>query len=453
MKRIVILVFLGVVSSVFGQRLSFNITNDSIDNEFYLTKINNEILETITIESFNFNVDVNFEDGYYFLQKEDEKALLYLKKNDEFSISFDAKNFQKSLTFSGRRGAGRNTYLHSKRASLLDADGNLKPFYKKEFYEGDEKEYMSRLDQFYKGFYGTLFGSGFDEGFVNEESKNLQYGYYLDILKFERAKKHYEFKDSIQVSPSFLAPLNSIHFDNQLFSDSYPSYNELAVLKWQNDIENTNDYPVMEGIVASIRTEAIQKGLLERLYETMSKDEPSRMRAYFDFIKAYSKDVTLMAKAKEKSAEIRQEEAAKNLSKFSYLNTNGEQVKLADFKGNYIFLYIWATFCKDCVNEFKNIEKLREDFEDDNIVFIGVSVDKKEDFNKWSGIVKEAEIQKSAMQLFFDDTRSKIISAYNLSSIPSVVVLSLKGEKMELDIKDIDTKKTERLLRKLFDEK
>ena len=72
MKRIVILVFLGVVSSVFGQRLSFNITNDSIDNEFYLTKINNEILETITIESFNFNVDINFEDGYYFLQKEDE---------------------------------------------------------------------------------------------------------------------------------------------------------------------------------------------------------------------------------------------------------------------------------------------------------------------------------------------------------------------------------------------
>ena len=123
MKRIVILVFLGVVSSVFGQRLSFNITNDSIDNEFYLTKINSEILETITIESFNFNVDINFEDGYYFLEKEDEKALLYLKKNDEFTISFDANNFQKSLSFSGKRGAGRNTYIHSKSSELLDKDG------------------------------------------------------------------------------------------------------------------------------------------------------------------------------------------------------------------------------------------------------------------------------------------------------------------------------------------
>lgn len=451
MKRIVILVFLGVVSSVFGQRLSFNITNDSIDNEFYLTKINSEILETITIESFNFNVDINFEDGYYFLEKEDEKALLYLKKNDEFTISFDANNFQKSLSFSGKRGAGRNTYIHSKSSELLDKDGNIKPFYKKEFYEGNEQEFLSRLDQYYKGFYGTLFGSRFDESFVNEESKNLQYGYYLDILKFDRAKKYYQFKDSVKASSAFLAPLASIHFDNQLFSDKYPSYDELAILKWQNDIENTNDYPVMEGIVASIRTEAIQKGLLERLYETMSKDKPSRMRAYLDFIKAYSKDNSLIAKAKDKLAEIRQEEAVKNLSKFSYLNTNGEKIKLADFKGNYIFLYVWATFCKDCVNQFEDIKNLKEKFDDKNIVFVGVSVDKKEDFEKWSGIIKESGLRSNAVQLFFDDARSKIISAYDLSSIPAITVLSLKGEKMELDIKEIDSKKTERLLKKLFD--
>ena len=452
MKRISILLFLCLVNFVYGQRLSFNITNDSIDSEFYLTKINNEILETITIEALNFNVDINFEDGYYFLQKEDEKVLLYLKKNDEFSISFDADNFQKSLSFTGKRGAGRNTYMHSKNAELLDKDGNVKPFHPKEFYAGNENQYLSRLDQYYKGFYGTLFGSGFDEGFVNEESKNLQYGYYLDILKFEKAKKHYEFTDSIQVSDAFLAPLNSIHFDNQLFSDTYESYNKMAVLKWQKDIEATNDYPVMEGIVASIRTEAIQKGLLERLYETMSKDEPSRMRAYLDFIKAYSKDNRLIAKAKTRLAEIRQEEAVKNLSRFSYLNTNGEEVKLADFKGNYIFLYIWASFCKDCVNEFKNIEKLRDNFEDKNIIFVGVSVDKKEDFEKWSGIVKDSELKKTALQLFFDGTRSKIVKAYDISSIPALIVLSLKGERMEIDIKEVDSKKTQRQLRKLFDD-
>ena len=75
-----------------------------------------------------------------------------------------------------------------------------------------------------------------------------------------------------------------------------------------------------------------------------------------DSVYLYSKDNSLIAKAKDKLAEIRQEEAVKNLSKFSYLNTNGEKIKLADFKGNYIFLYVWATFCKDCVNQFEDIK-------------------------------------------------------------------------------------------------
>ena len=60
MKRILTIVFIGLVTVMYGQRLSFNITNDSINKEFYLTKINNEIVETITIESFNFNVDINY---------------------------------------------------------------------------------------------------------------------------------------------------------------------------------------------------------------------------------------------------------------------------------------------------------------------------------------------------------------------------------------------------------
>ncbi|WP_100926402.1 TlpA family protein disulfide reductase [Tenacibaculum sp. SZ-18] len=451
MKRILTIVFIGLTSVIYGQRLSFNITNDSIKKEFYLTKITNEIVETITIESFNFNVDINLDEGYYFLKKEDEKTLLYLKRNDEFTISFDGENFLKSLTFSGKRGAGRNTYLHSKNIELLDQDGNLNTFYKRNFYEGNENKYVRRLDQYYKGFYGTIFGSGFEESFINEESKNLQYGYYLDILKFEKAKKYYDFKDSIQISKAYLAPLRSVLFDNQLFSDRYQSYNDLAVLKWQIDIEKTNNYSVMKGIIASIRTEAIQKALLVRLYETMAKDDPNRMRAYLDLIKAYSKDNQLIARSKAKLSVIAQEEAEKNLSRFSYLNTNGEEVKLADFKGNYIFLYLWATFCKDCVNEFKNIEKLRDNFEDKNIVFVGVSVDKKEDFDKWSGLVNESGIKTSAMQLFFDDARSKLIKAYEISSIPALVLLSLKGEKMKIDIKEIDSKKTQRSLRKLFD--
>jgi peroxiredoxin len=453
MKRVLFILMICQTSWMFAQRLSFSISNDSIDNEFYLTKINHKVLETVTIESFNFNVDINFEDGYYIFKKDQDEVLLYLKKNDEFSIAYDAYDFHESISFSGNLGGGRNTYLRSKITKQIDDDGNMRPFYERSFYEGNEQDYLRRLDRYYKGFYGTLFGSGFDDDFVNEESKNLQYGYYLDMLKFEKAKKYYQFNDSVIVSDRFLLPLRNIHFDNQLFSDKYPSYNELAIMKWVTDIQNTNDYPVMEDIIASIRTEAIQKGVLVRLYELMDTNEPDRMNAYIDFIKRYSKDNKLIELAKAKTVVVvKKEEVSKKLTQFDFLNTNAESVKLADFKGNYMFIYIWASFCKDCVNEFKNIEKLRNTFEDENIVFIGVSLDKEENFKKWTTSVKENDIQSSAQQLFFNDARSRIIKEYGISSIPAVVLLSGKGEKLSIKIKEIGSEKTEKMLKSLFEE-
>ncbi|CAM1342150.1 TlpA family protein disulfide reductase [Tenacibaculum amylolyticum] len=449
MKKLVLCLFLLSTGLLFGQRLSFSIRNDSINNEFFLTKINGKIVERITIDELNFTLDTNLDDDYYILEKEDDKILLYLKRNDEFAIAFDADDINNSIAFSGKRGAGRNTYLHSKRTPLLDRTGNKKNFYKKAFYKGDENEYLARLDNFYKGFYGTLFSGGFDQGFIDEESKNLQYGYYLDMLKFDSAKKHYKFNDSIKASDTFLAPLSSLHFDNQLFSDTYDSYNDLAILKWKRDIENSNDYPVMEDIIASIRVEAIQQGVLESLYEAMSNETPDRQRTYYEFIKKYAKTNKLIAKAKEKYAEVRQVEAEKNLSKFSFLNTNQEKVKLADFKGNFIFLYIWASFCKECVEEFKNIQELRDKFADKNIVFVGVSIDKEENYDEWVQLVKENGLKASAEQLFYDGSKSRFVKAYNLSTIPKFVILSLKGEVIPTKTTKVSSKKTERLLNKL----
>lgn len=452
MKKIMLVLLLVQTVLLSAQRLNFNIQNDSIDNELYLTKLNGKVLETIRLETLNFTTDINFDEGYYFLQKEEDKVLLYLHKNDEFSISYDADDFNRSLKFSGKKGAVRNNYLLNKRTERIDATGIESDFYKRKFYQGDENAYLERLDNYYKGFYGILFASNFSERFINEESKNLQYGYYADILKFEKAKKHYKFTDSIKISKAFYAPLQSIPFDNQLFSDRYNAYNELAVLKWKRDIENSNDYPVMEGIVADIQTSTIQKRLLVRLYKAMSKDAPSRMKAYLDFIKRYAKDNALIAKAKRKYDEVRQVEAEKKLSKFRFKSTNRESVTLADFKGNYIFIYLWMSSCKDCLKTFKTIEKLSDEFSDKNIVFLGVSLDKKSKFELWANKVKENGLRGSGEQLFFDQQRAKLVKAYNLSVIPTYVILSPKGEQIETKDLKLSYKKVKRLLNKVLKE-
>jgi thiol-disulfide isomerase/thioredoxin len=53
--------------------------------------------------------------------------------------------------------------------------------------------------------------------------------------------------------------------------------------------------------------------------------------------------------------------AGERLPDFEFTSSKGEQVALSDFEGKYVFIDIWATWCKPCLHEntFTDILKRR----------------------------------------------------------------------------------------------
>jgi len=230
------LVFL-TSSLVSSQKLTFKIKNDSINKKIFLTSIDDTVLKSIYEKENVFEVDyLNLDEGYYLLKKDENSVVLYLKPTDELKISFDNDNFYKSMSFSGE-GAYVNAYLLNKKLGLLDKRGKHINYYQKEVYEGGEESYLSKLDKIYKESYGIIFTGQLDKKFADEEMKNLQYGYSLDLLKYQDAKKYYKINDSLPPSKVFLEPLTHIHFQNSQLYKTYESYKDLAVLKWKNNID------------------------------------------------------------------------------------------------------------------------------------------------------------------------------------------------------------------------
>ena len=447
-KNIFLYTILLTTSLVSSQKLKFEIENDSINKKLSLTSISDEVLKSIYEKGNTFETKfLGFDEGYYLLKKDENSVLLYLKPTDELKITFDNDNFYKSLTFSGE-GSYVNSYLLNKRTEFLDRKGNLRKYYKKTFYDGSEDDYLNRLDKLYKENYGLLFGSQLSKKFKDDEMKNLQYGYSLDLLKYQDAKKYYKLKDSLAPSYDFLEPLNHIHFQNNQLFEKYNSYKELTVLKWKNDIENKPEYLLKNDVFSSIRIEALQEAVLESLYEDMNRNFPEKTRDYYNLIKRNTKNNKLLVKAKEKYAEIRHEEAEKNLSKFKFLDRDEVLQKLVNFKGKFIFLNIWTTWCLPCIKDFRRIEKLQDKFENDNIVFVSISVDKEQEYPLWLNMLKEHGLKGD--HLFLDDSKSKFIKAYNIKAIPSFVLISPKGIPLEIDIQNLDAKKTEKDIERLL---
>lgn len=62
---------------------------------------------------------------------------------------------------------------------------------------------------------------------------------------------------------------------------------------------------------------------------------------------------------------------------FTLLDLNGEEVSLSDFRGKYVLINFWATWCKYCDLEMPDLDRLYEENED--LVVLAVNVMEEKD--------------------------------------------------------------------------
>ena len=119
-------------------------------------------------------------------------------------------------------------------------------------------------------------------------------------------------------------------------------------------------------------------------------------------------------------------------SPFDYLNFKGGNRKLSDFKGKYVYIDVWATWCGPCRAEIPFLKKVEEKYEGKNIAFVSISVDVQKDFEKWKKFVAEKEL--GGVQLFADkDWNSDFIKSFSINSIPRFILIDPTGKVVSAD--------------------
>lgn len=73
-------------------------------------------------------------------------------------------------------------------------------------------------------------------------------------------------------------------------------------------------------------------------------------------------------------------------------NALGEQVNLSSFKGELIYVDLWATWCGPCIAEFPAFEELKNDYANDPIAFVPVSIDT--DLEAWQQYLEKHQLEK-----------------------------------------------------------
>jgi len=195
------------------------------------------------------------------------------------------------------------------------------------------------------------------------------------------------------------------------------------------------DMEKLSETIATLSPEAQNKAITAKLaeFDKLLADpalDPNFTAAIKQELQGQKQQMEMMAA----QAAIASKLVGKPSPAFKYENAKGGQTALADLKGKYVYIDVWATWCGPCRQEIPHLQKVEEAFKGKNIAFVSLSVDTAKDHDKWKKMVEEKSL--GGIQVFADkDWKSDFVQAYGINSIPRFILVDPKGNVVDADAK------------------
>ncbi len=131
---------------------------------------------------------------------------------------------------------------------------------------------------------------------------------------------------------------------------------------------------------------------------------------------------------------------------FTQPDTLGNTVKLSDFRGKYVLVDFWASWCGPCRAENPNLVKTFNRYKDRDFTVLGVSLDQPGKKEAWVAAIHKDNLEWTQVSdLKFWDNEVAVL--YGIKAIPSNLLLDKDGKIIAKDLRgaELDKKLTELL--------
>lgn len=113
-------------------------------------------------------------------------------------------------------------------------------------------------------------------------------------------------------------------------------------------------------------------------------------------------------------------------------NYNGEQIQSSDFRGKFLILDFWATWCSPCIAEIPNLEKIHKELGGDRLEIIGLSIDEKLELP--SDFLENRPTSYPQGYLGAWNATEKTTQAFGIQSVPSIWLIAPDGRVVARDL-------------------
>lgn len=353
---------------------------------------------------------------------------IYLDQGTNINLIADTKDFVNSVLVAGSGEAVTN-YMLFKTKKMIDLKGKGMDVYK--LNESDFKNKFNKIKTYFNAVIDTF--SGVSKSYKTLEKRNLTYEYLNELERYAGGYHRQWARDkAYKPSESFLDALNGLDLNNGLDFQFSSAYREIVNRYYSKKIrilinEGRMEYGLVKvSVYSDIENQYIKNKLIFNKAE-FEIYNTTKLEEYYKIFMEASTDKENNDKITKIYNKLAKVGKGNPSPKFvNYENNAGGTLSLEDFKGKYLYIDIWATWCGPCIKEIPDLRRVEKMYHGKKISFLSISIDEPKDHDKWKNMIKKNKL--GGTHVLADKAfNSQFILDYNIKSIPRFILIDPNG--------------------------
>ncbi len=337
-------------------------------------------------------------------------------------VNFDGVDFTGTFVFDGKTSAAVD-YLNSVTLPAPPEDA----------YVLDFVEYKAQLNRREKDAVTLLEAHDFRGcgNFAEVETGKIMYSYACALLMYPVGHAMVTGDYAYEPSEEYYEELAAYFVATPELLPAHPYKEFLAEAAHQLDVANRDVrqlYPKllaeMRYIVSQFEDAEVREAMVHHIclpyIEQFGTEGTEEMLNIYN---TYVKNPGLATAFRERYDRWDLTMPGKLSPDFKAVDISGKIYSLADFKGKYVYVDVWATWCGPCRREIPALKKMESRFEGKDVVFVSLSVD--QDKEAWEAKVHEGEMGGFQLYLGPDSSFQK---TYKINGIPRFILIDRDGK-------------------------
>jgi|TARA_B110000495_G_scaffold29375_1_gene22246 thiol-disulfide isomerase/thioredoxin len=365
-------------------------------------------------------------DGYYFFQVGRSYTTVRFKKGQNVHVSIDASDFFKSIIYSGDLKK-ENNYNVSKSKLRANLVGDTK-----EYFVVPLNDFLPKIKKTRDTLLSLLANSELSQKDTELEKRLIKYEY---LQTYNNYKKFYNYHKKVDpvLPDDYFDPILGMNIDDDEIFRYSRAYRNLIIenFRLSSKIALSKDTSLtiidfVKNKISDLKSADIREQIASMLIREIREENEN-------IDDDYDKIMTLLVsdRMKEKLT-LRYKSAISTTSgtasvDFNYENFDGGSISLQELRGKLLYIDVWATWCGPCIKEMPALKELVKEYAKKDIEFVSISIDGKNDYDKWKKMVPEKNV--GGIQLYdAEGLDSDFMKAFSVSLIPRFMMIDSEGK-------------------------